>query len=219
MIISNVREIQIPEGSVRRILRGSEILWDRLPGDYQEVEYIKSAGNEYIDLGIKGTENTKVDIEFQVTGYYFLPFGARQNSTANAFAIWAMSGAVGSNLRIGFDNTAGYTGPETTSDKYHIIFGKEGAFVNDTKVWTPNNYRTFETPDTLLVFGYRGSSASISRCEMKLFALKLWENNVLIRDFIPCYRKSDSEIGLYDIVTRAFFQNAGTGAFTKGADV
>lgn len=38
-------------------------------------------------------------------------------------------------------------------------------------------------------------------------------------NLIPCYRKSDSMIGLYDTVSKAFLVNAGTGSFTKGADV
>lgn len=44
-------------------------------------------------------------------------------------------------------------------------------------------------------------------------------NEKLIRNFIPCYRKADGVIGAYDTVTRQFFENAGTGAFAKGADV
>lgn len=38
-------------------------------------------------------------------------------------------------------------------------------------------------------------------------------------NLIPCYRKSDSVIGLYDTVSKTFLVNAGTGSFTKGADV
>lgn len=44
-------------------------------------------------------------------------------------------------------------------------------------------------------------------------------NGSRVIDLIPCYRKSDGEIGMYDIVSGAFFANAGTGSFTKGADV
>ena len=42
---------------------------------------------------------------------------------------------------------------------------------------------------------------------------------MLVRDFIPCYRISDGVIGLYDKVSGKFYTNAGTGTFTKGADV
>ena len=40
-----------------------------------------------------------------------------------------------------------------------------------------------------------------------------------IRNFVPCYRKSDNVIGLYDTVEGVFYTNAGTGSFTKGVDV
>lgn len=35
---------------------------------------------------------------------------------------------------------------------------------------------------------------------------------------IPCYRKSDGVIGMYDLVFGVFYQNSGTGEFLKGAD-
>ena len=48
--------------------------------------------------------------------------------------------------------------------------------------------------------------------------LKISENGILIRNFIPCYRKSDNEIGLYDIVNNVFYTNQGTGEFLKGSN-
>lgn len=36
---------------------------------------------------------------------------------------------------------------------------------------------------------------------------------------IPCYRKADNVIGMYDTVSQTFLINAGTGTFTKGSDV
>ena len=38
-------------------------------------------------------------------------------------------------------------------------------------------------------------------------------------ELIPCYRKSDNVIGLYDMVGGTFYINNGTGTFTKGDDV
>lgn len=39
-----------------------------------------------------------------------------------------------------------------------------------------------------------------------------------LHHYIPCYRKSDNVIGLYDIITDEFKTNAGTGSFTKGSN-
>lgn len=41
----------------------------------------------------------------------------------------------------------------------------------------------------------------------------------LICDLLPCYRKSDLEVGLYDVINNVFYPNAGSGTFTVGADV
>ena len=48
---------------------------------------------------------------------------------------------------------------------------------------------------------------------MRLYELKMWKDGELVREFIPCYRKSDKEVGLYDLVNSIFYTNAGTGTF------
>ena len=37
----------------------------------------------------------------------------------------------------------------------------------------------------------------------------MYYNGTLVRDFIPCYRNSDNEIGLYDLVNDIFYTNQG----------
>ena len=41
----------------------------------------------------------------------------------------------------------------------------------------------------------------------------------MLCNLIPCYRKADSVVGMYDTVAKVFRTNVGTGTFTKGADV
>lgn len=221
MDFSQVKSITIPEGSVNRILSGTTVLWKKaaLPVEYQEVEYIESSGTQYIDTGMRGTDNTKVDIEFQATGENFLPFGARSSATSNCFAIWASGSNVGTSLRIGFDSTNGYTGGATTTDKYHIIHSKDGTYVNNALVWNVATIRAFTTPQNLIVFGYYNTATKRGLSAIRLYHLKLWESNIRVRDFIPCYRKSDNVVGLYDLVSDTFFTRSGTGDFVKGPDV
>ena len=49
-----------------------------------------------------------------------------------------------------------------------------------------------------------------------LYSCKIYDNDTLIRDFVPVKRISDNEYGLWDKVTKAFYPNTGTGAFTAG---
>lgn len=49
--------------------------------------------------------------------------------------------------------------------------------------------------------------------------VRIQRDGELVYNFVPCVRKSDSVIGMYDTVTETFFTNIGTGDFTKGENV
>ena len=51
----------------------------------------------------------------------------------------------------------------------------------------------------------------------KFFKISDW--TTLVRDLVPCYRKSDSVIWMYDKVNKQFYTNAGTWTFTKWPNV
>ena len=54
---------------------------------------------------------------------------------------------------------------------------------------------------------------------LRIYNCKFYEaNDVLVRNFVPCYRKLDKVAGLYDIVNGVFYTNAGTGEFVVGAE-
>lgn len=48
---------------------------------------------------------------------------------------------------------------------------------------------------------------------------KHYKNGSLVADLIACYRKSDGEIGMYDLITDTFFLNQGTAALMKGKTI
>ena len=50
----------------------------------------------------------------------------------------------------------------------------------------------------------------------KIYFLKMKENGMLVRDFIPVKRKSDGVIGMYDLVGRKFYTSPNGVAFTGG---
>ena len=69
----------------------------------------------------------------------------------------------------------------------------------------------------LFASNYNGGQNGSATC--KMYYAKFYYNDVLVRDLVPCYRKADNEIGMYDLVNGVFYTNAGTGTFTKGGDV
>ena len=75
----------------------------------------------------------------------------------------------------------------------------------------------FDSGANLLVGEREGSGR---RLNGKIYYFKLIDKTTgeMVRNLIPCYRKSDDVIGLYDTVTGTFYTNDGTGTFGKGND-
>lgn len=110
-----------------------------------------------------------------------------------------------------------YTDTDVTSRHlYEYNVSLNAAKIDGITVGTVGNIGA--TNNTIHIF-QRNYQASPLTASAKLYSMKLYENAVKVRDFIPCYRKSDNEIGLYDLVNGVFYTNAGSGTFAKGADV
>ena len=50
----------------------------------------------------------------------------------------------------------------------------------------------------------------------RVYGLKLWDEDILVHDFIPVRRRSDGKIGMYDLVGRKFYTSPNGVAFTGG---
>ena len=53
----------------------------------------------------------------------------------------------------------------------------------------------------------------------KMYYAKVWNDGEPFIDAIPCYRKADGAICMYDLVADTFLQKSGSGTFIKGPDV
>lgn len=50
----------------------------------------------------------------------------------------------------------------------------------------------------------------------KIYYLKIWDGENLIRDYVPCMRNRDGLGGMYDLVNNKFYKSSGTASFIKG---
>lgn len=88
--------------------------------------------------------------------------------------------------------------------------------------FTPNVYSVngrylFEGTTTFNEVDY--ITQLMSDANLRLYSCKIKQGDNLYFDFVPCYRKSDNEIWLYDRVGKQFYTNAWTGTFIKWPDV
>ena len=197
-----------------------------LPEGYTQVDYIESHGNEYINTGVNPTFNTEVELEFMstnVTGSGFI-YGSRISNNNNSHTFILFPNSKDYYPQFANDGTVVHmadTHPELAeyNTRYKVKNGKDGFYVNDVLV-KQYSQTQLESSYPMYIFGLNVAGNLESRtARARIYKFKIYENDILIRDYVPCYRNSDNEVGLYDIVNNVFYTKQGTGAFTYGATV
>ena len=109
-----------------------------------------------------------------------------------------------------------------TTGRNHAEFYYDGAkyIANTNGSIQVGNYAVTTVPTmSMYMFLDRAKRTSTFTKPLKIYDCKIWVGNKLLRHFIPCYRKSDNVIGMYDVVNKVFYVNQGTGSFTKGPNI
>ena len=87
----------------------------------------------------------------------------------------------------------------------------------DSNTTTPNYYGAIVSNSNIFLFcSSKGTNVSAGKSRMKLYYCKIYESDVLVRDFIPVLDQNNVAC-LYDLVSQTFFYNAGTGTFNYEA--
>ena len=190
-----------------------------LPSEYQEVEYIQSDGNQYIDTLISGNDIGEYEIKLDTLGSYahsWEQYFAGQLYTENEVGKLYMNG---SNLVYqGFPyprNQYANCGPISIG-LYEIKVRIADGIVSNNSFKSAYSGAKWGTHTFYIFSSHTEPSIGAS---MRLYYLKMYTDGVKVRDYIPCYRKSDNVIGLYDLVSKTFYTNQGSGTFTKGNNI
>lgn len=196
---------------------------------YQRVEYITSSEEEtypYIitDFAVDNTCGVEVIASFP-TMQDRIPMGSRENSEATRFyCIYPLSTT---SVYYGFNTGLSIS----CSTKVDTIYRLQTNFLNSRlacvyeedgtrKVNASINATLTTHTATLAIFGYHSaaSGAVTSKREFKLYSARCSRGHEVVREYIPCYRKSDGVAGLYEKFTATFLTTE-TGAFITGANV
>ena len=203
-----------------------------LPDEYQQVEYIESTGTQYIDTNFKGNQDTKITCESVISdefksGYYQGLFGATDVNVSTELNrnVIHMHRASASNLIImaTYGNKIKIIGFSGDITKKHIYELDKNIYKVDNEIIYSYPMQTFMCTQNINIFRDNNSYTQDKRyCNMKLYSFKIYDNESLIRNFIPCYRNTDNIIGLYDTVEGKFYTNQGDktkGDFIPGPEV
>lgn len=195
------------------------------PSDYQEVVYLQSTGTQYIDTLLTGktyrfrvTAKASFDAVGGVLyGEVRVPYMVMMaHYSGNMYATLTYNGdGVGDKLDAGtiynLDKECSADGILTVKNDGAII-----ATYNASSQGFDNNrtYRPF-------IFSRNNGNSADTKIKAKLYRLTIYDTDgtTPLREFVPCYRKSDSVAGLYDLVNGVFYTNAGSGTFVVGGNV
>ena len=197
---------------------------------YQRVEYIESAEENtypYIltDFYADNKSGVEVIASFP-TLVDKIPMGSRENSDATRFyCVYPLSA---NSIYYGFNVGSTISCQLKTNTVYRL----QTNFLNSrlVNVYEEDGTRkgggsisSTLTPShsvPVSIFGYNSASSGVvsSKREYKLYSVRCSKGHEVVREYIPCYRKSDGVVGVYEKITGTFL-TAETGAFAKGPDV
>ena len=84
--------------------------------------------------------------------------------------------------------------------------------INDITTSTGVENLNCEYP--IYLFSINTAGSFYTNCALcKLYYFKIYENNVLQRDMIPCVRTNDNKAGLYDLISGVFYVDENGGNF------
>lgn len=205
-----------------------------LPAGYTQVEYIQSDGSGYIDTGW-ASASANTSYTYEVTYSTQTPFangtviGAFDSVNNNPYN--ERMGILGvrskGTTRVGFGLTsvgtvAAYVPyfptvkdqPETvtvsvdvTANTYAVTRAA-GSFTNATGTIQGTPLCDMNT----YIFANNTGLTANERLAAKLYGLKIWQDEKLVRDYIPCVNNTTGVAGIYDLVGQNFQTASSNGA-------
>lgn len=169
-----------------------------LPSGYKRLEYIQSSGTQYIDSGL--IMNKSDSYEYMLTGY----FSNNAYGGANGYMQFLSGIAISakSTIKVVYDG-------KTYDERVYV-----NGTLNSSNNWS--NYNGVNVKIGIFKMGDINNGWFYGEAQIgKLYSLRIKNVDTTVRDFIPCINPS-GVVGLYDLVEKQFYGNAGTGTFTAG---
>lgn len=194
----------------------------------QPISYAESDGTAYADTGVQGNLNTKAEITFKTSDAtaYQAVFGARTSAlTDDNIGVLVGPYEDATRVIVDFGNyengRAADPNAVSTVLKYKAVSDKNGRYIYNAEtgalIASNTNAVTasFTTTNSLRLFDMYGKSATAGLLKGNFYSAKIWDNSILVRDYLPV--RIGTTVELLDLVSWQFATRTGT--FTAGADI
>lgn len=196
---------------------------------YQRVEYIESAEEgtyPYIITDFYADNECGLEVIASFSEMQDrTPMGSRENSDATRFyCVYPLST---SSVYYGFNTGSSISCTMKIDTKYRLqtnflnsrmvnVFEIDGT----RRASVSLNATLVQQTAPVSIFGYNSASSGLvsSKREFKLYSARCSRGHDVVREYIPCYRKSDGVVGVYEKFTGEFLTPE-TGSFATGTEI
>ena len=230
---TGVSAISIPEGSVAKIANSAgEILWEKVTADYRElyqrVEYVHTAGSSggWFLTDFIANNTSGLEFSFSVSSSADIAtMGSRTSaSDTRCYVFYPRTTTVG---YIGWKTAQSWSVSTVLKTMYttrlNWLNSRKAVILNADGTTKATKSISGTLPQQVSPIGIgrynNATNSPTSARPITIYGARMTQDSEIVREYIPCYRKSDGEIGLYETFTGQFVTNAGTGTLTKGEDV
>ena len=192
---------------------------------YEPLEYVQNTGDSYIATGITPSEYTGISVVYEypsldgssagITGTYI-------GSGKGTLFVSSVSGSLGStkilaNHRGGTRQTSSNIAVDT---EYQVKINWLGdGIINLNGDTTSQGSDAVNTTELRIFSRYNANNSTWAYSHAKVKRYQVSEGMFIVRDYIAVRRKIDNAVGVFDLVNRVFYENAGTGTLSGGTSV
>lgn len=202
-----------------------------LPDEYQRVEYIQSTSNQWngqiINTGFYPSASCIIEID---GNFVTVPSTWNQSFGTQGYTEWRANAPeciyfprIDANnssyypMRGGSVASSSNVAPDTNRHYFILDRGKKAFSIDGVEYSLGGTTADCITP--FWFFAFRNKTGGYENLAVFRMYRAKFKDGAEKRDYIPCYRKSDGKIGLYETVVGEFLVSIGNGTFAKGADV
>ncbi len=189
--------------------------------EFWELEYIESTGTQYINTLVKACDLATVDFKFEIIqkdtiGWYF---GSRTGYSNNAFCLATGEGATriqygssaGAQLRV---DTLSEVKGQFNFDTDNLQLDINNGELTDNVI--PTNPLKDDGNHVCLFAMMAGGVVDSRMVPIRVSHYISTQKDGVSQHLIPVQKKISGEVCMYDLVSKKFFSNAGTGEFIAG---
>ena len=184
---------------------------------YQQVEYIYSNDGQVITLDYIVQEDDVITLKFQQK----FQNGDKHVCMASdgTTGVWFNLATTGFYYRFGGSTSMYYKSEKDNYAINNITIKKGEGKINDEITIKLPYTKMPQVPLNIFAGKHPTTGEYYAFTSVYLYSFCIMNGGIKKIELIPCYRKSDGEIGLYDTINNIFYTNLGTGEFLKGTDI